>query len=75
MMYGYGGWWMGLMMILFWGGLIALIVWAVQATQSQRSGHTSSAGSNAMHILEERFARGEIDHEEFDQRKRVLEGR
>lgn len=75
MMYGYGGWWMGFMMILFWGGLLALIVWAVQTTQSHRGGGASSTGSNAMHILEERFARGEMDNEEFDRRKRALQDR
>jgi putative membrane protein len=76
MMYGYGGWWMGLMMLLFWGGLIALIVWVIQTTQSHRAaGGSVNTGSRAMHILEERFARGEIDQEEFDQRKRTLESR
>lgn len=76
MMYGFGGWWMGFMMLLFWGGLIALSVWVIQATQSHRAGGGSAnTGSRAIHILEERFARGEIDQEEFDQRRRALEDR
>lgn len=74
-MYGYGGWWMGLMMLLFWGGLIALVVWAVLSTQAHRGGGTYDRQSKAMHILEERFARGELDQEEFEQRKRALESR
>jgi len=37
---------------------------------SEHPGATSSAGE----ILAERFARGEISQEEFEQRKRVLEG-
>jgi len=78
MMYGYGGWWMGLMMLVFWGGLIALVVWAILSVQShQRIGGAGAPDqpSKALHILEERLARGEIDLEEFEQRKRALESR
>ncbi len=72
MWYGAGGWWMFFSMLLFWGGLIALIVWAVRAGSDRphRSGR-----NRALEILEERYARGEIDHDEFEQRRRVLEGR
>ena len=28
--------------------------------------------SHALHILEERYARGDIDHEEFEERRRAL---
>lgn len=72
MMYGYGGAWMWLWMFIFWGGLIAVIIWAVQTTQHRRGTGGSSNGSRAMSILEERFARGEIDDEEFERRRRAL---
>jgi putative membrane protein len=36
------------------------------------TGRTRSAG-RALDILKERFARGEIDKAEFDERRRVLE--
>lgn len=77
-MYGYGGWWMSLMMMLFWGGLIAIIVWAILSAQSHRNYGAYERfpqESKAKHILEERFARGEIDQEEFEKRKRALESR
>lgn len=59
-----------LMMILFWGGLIVLVVLAIRwlgAGSSKRS-----ARRTAVEILEERFARGEIDKEEFEERKHLL---
>jgi putative membrane protein len=70
--YGWGGWFLGaLMMLLFWGGLVALVVFAMRSWGGgQRPG---SQGPNARSILEERFARGEISKEEFEERRRVLE--
>jgi putative membrane protein len=55
-----------LFVVLFWGGLIALAIWAVR-----RFTRTDPADS-AMKILHERFARGEIDQQEFEQRKAAL---
>lgn len=37
-------------------------------------GHEDPGNRSARDILAERFARGEISEEEFEQRKRVLEG-
>lgn len=69
----FGEWWMALWMLLFWAGLILLVVWGVRAIS--RDGHGASrAGSNrALEILEERFARGEIDRDEFTERRSTLE--
>ena len=78
---------MGLMMLgvvlvplLLLGGLIAAIVLAV--TQLGSGGHAASgrhaAGSAGVHeqsaeeTLRQRFARGEIDAEEYEERHRVL---
>lgn len=74
MMMWYGGWWMAIWMLLFWAGVILLVVWAVRAAtgDSQRTGR--SEHDRALHILEERFARGEIDRDEFEERRSVLEG-
>jgi putative membrane protein len=66
--------WMVLIPLLFFGGLIALIVWAVTLLAS--GGHASgSAGvheQSAEEILQQRFARGEIDAEEYEERHRIL---
>ena len=80
MMWGGGdGWgWIGgvLMMVLFWGGLVALVVSLVRGLGSrpQDDGRKQNR-PDAGQILEERFVRGEISEEEFEQRSRVLERR
>ena len=73
--WGWGHMFFGsIMMVLFWGGLIILIVFAVRSMSagSSRGGGGPASGSRALDILEERYARGEIDHEEFEDRKRRL---
>lgn len=72
---GWGGWIAGgLMMLLFWGGLVALVVLLVRGFGARPSqGEEKRAGPDAREILAERFARGEISEEEFEQRKHVLE--
>ena len=74
-----GGWGWGhmafgsLMMILFWGGAIFVIFLAVRWLGRGASGGTApNTHKNAVEILQERFARGEIDKEEFEERKRLL---
>jgi len=78
MMDGMGtfGWGMGfgwIFMLLFWAliilGLVAIAKWLMGNT-----GNTgSSAPKTAQQILKERYARGEIDRQEFEQKKRDLE--
>lgn len=53
--------------------LVAVIVWAVRRLGPGRM--SSSAGVNepsAEEILRQRFARGEIDTEEYKERRRIL---
>ncbi len=59
----------GLFMIVFWGGLIALIVWGViRLTKRTDSTPTHSP----LDIAKERYARGEINKEQFEQIKKDL---
>ncbi len=69
--YGYGfmGWWMILPMVVFWGGLIALIVWGARRLTGG-CGHDHS--HNALDVAKERYARGEITREQFEQLKKDL---
>lgn len=76
-----GGWgffgviWM-LIPLLFLGGLVAVIVWAVTQLGSgrQAGGSAGVHDRSAEDILRERFARGEMDAEEYEERLRVLRG-
>ncbi len=76
-----GWWWLGgiLMMLVFWGGLAALVVYAIREwgrrTNQPGTNQPATPRSDARAILEERFARGEISKEEFEERRRVLEGK
>ena len=64
---GVGWLWMGSMMLLFWGGVILLAIWAIRTiTSSKRTGDA------AIDTLRRRLAAGEINAEEFEKIKKVL---
>ena len=70
MMWG-GGFGMagGLMMLVFWGAIIALIVFAVRGFSA---GSGPASKPDPEEILRERYAKGEIDDEEYERRKAQL---
>jgi len=64
-------WWWGfgaVPMVLFWGVLILLLVLFVKWL----SGTASGTGNRALGVLKERYARGEIGKDEFEQKKRDM---
>ena len=63
--------WMGLWGLLFWGLFIAAIVYALRGRCCGSHGRHSD--KTALDILKERYARGEIDQAEFEQKRRDLE--
>lgn len=74
----YGGWGMGfgmVFMLLFWMlvilGIAALIRWLM--TQSSPS--RGSRDKSPLEIVQERYARGEINREEYEQKKQDLKPR
>ncbi len=77
MMGNWGMGWFGMFfMMVFWVliivGLIFLIKWLIQTTNREKTG--GQMGSNAIEILKERYARGEIDKAEFETKKKDLSG-
>lgn len=67
--WGAGGWVvMGLMMLVFWGGLVAVVAWLINS--SRRDGPPPPRSADE--LLAERFARGEIDEDEFTHRRELL---
>lgn len=65
-------WWMmwgGLSMLIFWGAIIALLVWAVQKGSGRDD---EPSGRSPLDMARERYARGEIGKEEFDQLRKDL---
>ncbi|MCF1183277.1 SHOCT domain-containing protein [Marichromatium gracile] len=61
----------GLGMVLFWGLLILGGVWLVRGL-SGRGPATNRGGRSAREILDARFARGEIDAEEYGRNRKQL---
>lgn len=74
MPYGWhdGGWGF-LWMIASWALVVVIVLWLVRAFSGERSGRWEQRRTS-LDILDERFARGEISEEEYEQRKRVLAG-
>ena len=64
----------GVMMIVFWGGIILLIVSLVRSFggSSQSGGLNALPRATPLDILKERFAKGEIDKKEYDERRKTL---
>ena len=81
--YGDGGVWgwvaMGVMMLLFWGGIIAVVLLLIRGARGGGQYPGPYGGGfghdEAERILNERFARGEIDETEFQARRSALRRR
>lgn len=61
----------GILMIIFWVGVIWLVVWGIRKLV-RGSGNMSNGTLNALDIARERYARGEINKEQFEQYKKDL---
>lgn len=72
-MFGFGGFFMSAFMIVFWG----LVIWGIytlikSATHGDRYRDERKEEDRALAILKERYAKGEISKEEFEEKKKNL---
>jgi putative membrane protein len=79
MMYGNGMGWAGMFVmvlgyLVFWGLVIAGIVMLVR-NLGDSGRPAASAGQSPQQLLAERYARGEIDEDEYRRRLQILAGR
>lgn len=71
--YGNNYWWMGLIMMV-----LQLVFWAVVATfvikmlRGRGGSFGALSGDNALELLKARYAKGEIDTEEYTKRRQEL---
>ena len=61
----------GPFMWLFWIFLVIVIVWALKAVMGN-SNSPPEMQKPALDILKERYAKGEIDEQEFEQKRKDL---
>lgn len=73
-MHGWGGHWFGgLLMLLFWILVIVGIVILARGVFSRTTGGSTAAPESPLDILKRRYAKGEIDKVEFEQKKKDIQ--
>lgn len=74
MWWGYGmGWFWTILMIVFWIALIVGLIFLIRWLASSAGPLGRARGEEtALDILKKRYARGEMDKEEFEAKKRDL---
>jgi len=66
----FGGMWFGW---IFWVIIIALIIWLlINQSSRNRQNYPPPQQESALDILKKRYARGEINKDEFEEKKKDL---
>jgi putative membrane protein len=75
---GYGGFGFGLLHLIIWTAIliaiVAFVVWAVRAVAVPEMHYAQPRRSPGLEVLEERYARGEINRDEYLQKKKDIGG-
>jgi len=70
---GWGGWIvMTMTMLAFWSLVVFGVVAIFRGDRAARPGPQQSRGRDPMQILDERFARGEVEVDEYHARQQAL---
>jgi len=73
MMSDYGNMWFGGgFMWIFWIFLIVIIVWAVKAMTGNSSDNKNASQDSPIDILKKRYAKGDINEDEYKRRLKDL---
>jgi putative membrane protein len=59
-------------MLVFWGAIITLVVWGIKKLTEKDTRSSTTEKSDSLGIAKERYARGEISREQFEQIKKDL---
>jgi putative membrane protein len=59
-------------MLVFWGAIITLVVWGIKKLTEKDTRSSTTEKSDPLGIAKERYARGEISREQFEQIKKDL---
>lgn len=63
---------MGIGMLLFWIVVIVALILLIKNFRGVDAGKSGTKGKSALDILKERYVRGEIGREEYEQKKHDL---
>ena len=63
------GWFGGIGMVLFWALILGVVVLLVRVLSGRGDDRSGDAGRSALDMLKVRYARGEIDRQQFEQMK------
>lgn len=66
-------WFGGGFMWIFWILLFVILVWVVKAAMPSSGSKSSSTAESPLEILKKRYARGEIEEDEYIRRRNELE--
>ncbi len=74
MMSGSGSMWFGGgFMWIFWILLLVILVWIVKVAMTDASSKKTTEDDSPLEILKKRYARGDIEEDEFIRRRKELE--
>jgi putative membrane protein len=72
--YTWGGMFLMLFSMLFWFALLGALIWGLVHWLTSRSATTTNSGSpSALEILQQRYARGELDEATFTRMRQQLQ--
>ena len=76
MFYGDGGWLMMIIGIVFMALIVGLVfMWLMRMGPMGRRGEERERDDSALEVLRRRYAAGELSDDEFEAKRRRLEGR